>query len=117
MRFEFRIPCVLALLVLFYTQAAIGGEGTAPVRFAMWGLSHDHAAGFLPRTRNRQDIQLVGIIESRQDLVNRYAERYHLPPALFASSLNELLARTNFQAVAVFTSTFDHSNVVQQCAA
>jgi predicted dehydrogenase len=31
--------------------------------------------------------------------------------------LNELLARTNFQAVAVFTSTFEHSNVVQQCAA
>jgi predicted dehydrogenase len=113
--FGFRISRAIALLALFCTQAAIGAE--APVRFAMWGLSHDHAAGFLPRTRDRQDIQLVGIIEPRQDLVNRYAERYHLPSTLFASTLNELLARTNFVAVAVFTSTFEHSNVVQQCAA
>jgi predicted dehydrogenase len=113
--FGFRISCAVTLLVLFCTHAAIGAE--APVRFAMWGLTHDHAGGFLPRTRDRQDIQLVGIIEPRQDLVNRYAERYHLPPGLFASSLNELLARTNFQAVTVFTSTFEHSNVVQQCAA
>jgi len=112
-----RVACSVTLLVLFYTQAAIAADATAPVRFAMWGLTHDHAGGFLPRTRDRQDIQLVGIIEPRDDLVRRYAERFHLPPTLFASSLNELLARTNFQAVAVFTSTFEHSNVVQQCAA
>jgi len=112
-----RVACSVTLLVLFFTQAAIAADATAPVRFAMWGLTHDHAGGFLPRTRDRQDIQLVGIIEPRDDLVRRYAERFHLPPTLFASSLNELLARTNFQAVAVFTSTFEHSNVVQQCAA
>jgi len=104
-------------ILITISSSLVGAEASAPVHFAMWGLTHDHAGGFLPRTRDRQDIQLVGIIEPRQDLVQRYAERFHLPPALFASSLSELLARTNFEAVTVFTSTFEHSNVVEQCAA
>jgi predicted dehydrogenase len=111
------MPLSATVLLSFGTTAVASAGEPAPVQFAMWGLTHDHASGFLPRTRDRQDIQLVGIIEPRQELVRRYAERFHLATNLFASSLNELLARTNFQAVAVFTSTFEHSNVVQQCAA
>src|SRR6516162_544334 len=81
-------------------------EPKAPVRFAIFGLAHDHAAGFIPRAKDRKDIQLVGIIESRADLVSRYAKRYQLDSSLFFSSLDELLAKTNIQAVATFTSTF-----------
>ncbi len=95
--------------------AAASGNG--PVRFAIYGLSHDHAAGFIPRTRGRQDIELAGIVEPRQDLVARYAQRFHLDTNLFCASLEALLARTNVQAVATFTSTFEHQHVVEQCAA
>src|SRR5437667_12591746 len=73
-----------------------------PVRFAIVGLTHDHAGGFIPRTRNRTDVQLVGIVESKPDLVARYASRFQLNTNLFCASLDELLARTNVQAVATF---------------
>ena len=97
--------------------AGFGAEESAqPVRFAIIGLSHDHAGGFIPRTRNRQDIQLVGIVESNKALVVRYADRFKLSNDLFFNSLEELLAKTNIQAVATFTSTFEHRRVVEECA-
>ena len=92
-------------------------ETKEPVRFAIFGLEHDHAAGFIPRAKDRKDIQLVGIIEPRADLVNSYAKRYQLDSSLFYPSLEALLAKTNIQAVATFTSTFDHRRVVEMCAA
>src|SRR6267142_1708535 len=79
-------------------------QGEKLVRFAILGLTHDHAAGFIPRACERQDIQLVGIVEPNQELAARYASRFHLDMNLFYASLDELLARTNIQAVATFTS-------------
>jgi hypothetical protein len=38
------------------------------------GLAHDHANGFIPRARNRPELQLAGIVEPKQDLVERYAK-------------------------------------------
>ena len=40
-----------------------------PVRFAIVGLSHDHASGFIPRLAGRTDVQLIGIVETNQDLI------------------------------------------------
>src|SRR6185295_8944726 len=81
---------------------------TPPIRFAIYGLTHDHARGFIPQTRGRTDSQLVGIIEPNRDLAARYAKNFNLPENLFHNSLEELLKATNAQAVAIFTSTFDH---------
>jgi predicted dehydrogenase len=50
-------------------------------------------------------------------LITRYSKRFHLSSNLFYPSLEELFARTNVQAVAIFTSTFDHARVVETCAA
>jgi predicted dehydrogenase len=104
--------CISASLLFANAQ-----EPKAPVRFAIFGLEHDHAAGFIPRAKGRKDIQLVGIIEPRADLVTRYAKRYELDTTIFYSSLEDLLAKTNIQAVATFTSTFEHRHVVELCAA
>jgi predicted dehydrogenase len=105
------------LLVPLLLNPAGAQETKAPVRFAIFGLAHDHAAGFIPRAKDRKDIQLVGIIEPRADLVDRYAKRYQLSADIFYPSLDQLLAKTNIQAVATFTSTFDHRRVVEMCAA
>jgi predicted dehydrogenase len=108
---------ILHLVALCFTLSlARAEEQKPPVRFAIFGLAHDHAAGFIPRAKDRKDIQLVGIIEPRSDLVSRYAQKYQLDRSLFYSSLDELLAKTNIQAVATFTSTFDHRRVVEMCA-
>lgn len=95
---------------------ALAAGDAAPVRFAMIGLVHDHAMGFLPRLEGQTQLQLVGIVETNQDLIARYSRRFHLSPTLFYPSMEDLFAHTNIQAVATFTSTFDHQRVVETCA-
>ncbi len=107
---------VFALLVCLTVSLARAQADKPPVRIAIVGLTHDHALGFIPRTRDRKDVQLVGIVEPDPELVARYAKRFQLNTNLFFASLDELLVRTQVQAVAVFTSTFDHRSVVQTCA-
>ncbi len=89
----------------------------APVRIAIAGLEHDHATGFIPRFTGRTDVELVGIVETNRDLIERYSQRFNLDPGLFYPSLAALFAKTNVDAVATFTSTFAHERVVEACAA
>ena len=90
--------------------------GKEPVRIAIVGLVHSHVHGFLPRALSDTNVQVVGIVEPDEKLVTQAAARYRLGRNLFCGSLEELLAKTNVQAVATFTSTFDHRRVVETCA-
>jgi len=102
---------------LFLSITAVWSqEGKPPVNVAIIGLVHDHAYGFIPLTRDRAEAQLVGIVELDQALAASYAKRFHLPSELFFTNLESLLAKTNVNAVATFTSTFDHRRVVEMCA-
>jgi len=107
-------------LILAVALAGAAGarsqEGPPPVRVAIVGLVHDHVTGMLPALAKRTDVQLVGIVEPRPEAVDYYAERYHLDRALFFPSIEALVARTKVDAVATFTSTFDHRRVVEACA-
>jgi predicted dehydrogenase len=93
-----------------------GEDAKPPVRYAIVGLTHDHARGFIPSAKNRTDIRLVGIVEPDRELAERYAKSFKLSTNLFYASLTDLLAKTNVQAVATFTSTFEHRRVVEECA-
>ncbi len=95
---------------------ALPGQA-APLRFAIVGLSHDHARGFLPSTSGRQDVQLVAVVESDQALAQRYATAHKLADSLFHPTLEGMLDAVKPEAVAVFTSTFEHRRVVETCAA
>ena len=98
------------------TLPAVSAGSQPPLRFAIVGLVHDHARGFIPQALARTDVQLAGIVEPDQKLAAQYARLYHLDTNLFYATLDDLLARTNVQAVAAFTSTFDHRRVVEACA-
>ena len=107
----------MILTALVALGAAPVRSEAAPVRFAIVGLVHDHARGFIPVASSRQDIQLVAIVEPNQELAERYAKDYKLADALFYTSLEAMLDQVKPQAVAAFTSTFDHRRVVETCAA
>ena len=109
------LPVLLGLIILAANLFA--QEAKPPVKIAMVGLVHDHALGFIPRLLKQNDMQLAGIVETNQDLITRYSQRFNLNPKLFFPSLEDLLAHTNIQAVATFTSTYDHERVVEFCAA
>jgi predicted dehydrogenase len=88
-----------------------------PVRLAIVGLVHDHAMGFFPRLQGRSDVELVGVVETNQALIERYSQKFNLDPNLFYPTLGALLAATNVNVVATFTDIYDHQQVVETCAA
>jgi len=88
-----------------------------PLRLAIAGLVHGHVDGFLQAIKNRADVQLAGIFDPDPALQRQYAQRYGLPASLFFSDLPAMLDQTQPEAVASFTSTYDHPLVVEACAA
>jgi predicted dehydrogenase len=107
---------VLVFSLLLSMGTVWAQEAKPPVHVAMIGLVHDHAYGFIPLTRNRADVQLVGIVEPDTELAASYARRFNLDGHLFYTNLESLLAKTNVDAVAVFTTTLDHQRAVEMCA-
>lgn len=87
-----------------------------PVRLAIVGLVHDHVLGMIRVLSERQDVQLMGIVEPNQKLAALYTERFHLDPKLVFQTLDALRATTKVDAIAAFTSTFDHRHVVEMAA-
>jgi predicted dehydrogenase len=87
------------------------------VRLAVVGLVHGHVRGFLDRLRDRPEVELVGVVDPDAALRDRYRDRYSLAPELFHPSVEAMLDEARPQAVAVFTSTYDHPKVVEACAA
>ena len=88
-----------------------------PFRLAIAGLTHDHVTLLLRELPRRKDITLVGIAEPNAKLAAKYAARYHLPQSIIYTDLDKMLDETKPQAVVAHTSTFDHLQVVQACAA
>jgi predicted dehydrogenase len=103
--------CLLCSIFTGWSQGA-----KPPVRIAIVGLVHDHVYGFLPMIQNNPDAQLVGIVETDVERSQAIAKRFNLDTNLFYASLPALLAKTNVDAVATFTTTFDHERVVEMCA-
>ncbi len=107
---------LLASMLWVAAATTACAEAAPPVRLAIIGLVHDHVGGMLPNLVGRTDVQLVGIVEPNQKLAALYSGKYHLDPKLFFTTLDALRATTRVQAVATFTSTFDHRRVVEMCA-
>jgi predicted dehydrogenase len=88
-----------------------------PLRLAIVGLVHSHVSGFLNGLKNRKDVEVVGVFDPGTALHTKYGQRYGLASAVFFTDLRAMLDSTKPEAVATFTSTFDHPMVVEACAA
>jgi predicted dehydrogenase len=106
----------LPLLLMAVPHAHAAGEAQ-PLRIAIVGLVHGHVRGFLDRVKDRPDVQLVALVDPDKALLEQYRQRYGLAPERAQSSLEGMLDSARPEAVAVFTSTFDHPEVVEACAA
>ncbi len=105
------------VLLCFVMNQVFAEDLKSPIRLAVIGLDHDAVGDFISRARTRQDVQLVGVVESNQTLVTSYARLFNLSTNLFYPDLASLTSRTSVQAAAVFTRTCDHRDVVESCAA
>ena len=87
-----------------------------PVRVAVAGLVHGHVDGFLRAAQGRAEIQIVGISDPDAALRRMYAAKFKLPESIFYADLTTMIEQAKPEAVASFTSTFDHPAVVEACA-
>jgi predicted dehydrogenase len=107
----------LTLAALIAIGASLYAQTPSTVfRVGVVGLVHGHVAGFFNAAIDRSDIQIVGIAEPDRQLFNRYAQQYRLDPNLHFSTLDELISRAHPQAILVYTNTFDHRKIVEECA-
>ncbi len=104
------------LALFFFLVPLMTGDGKT-LRFDIAGLVHGHVDGFLHAIKNRTDVQLAGIFDPDRALQQEYAKRFGLADSLFFTDLGAMLDKTKPEAVASFTSTFDHPIVVEACAA
>jgi len=87
-----------------------------PLRLAIAGLVHGHVEGFLRAAKSRPGVEIVGIADPDPALHRKYAQRHGLPDAIFFTDLEAMLDRVKPEAVASFTSTYDHPPAVEACA-
>ncbi|HET8546458.1 MAG TPA: Gfo/Idh/MocA family oxidoreductase [Bryobacteraceae bacterium] len=105
---------VLAIAMLAMTAA---GQPPQPLRLAIAGLVHGHVDGFLRAASNRTDVRIVGVFDADAALRRKYAEKYGLSESIFFTDLPAMLDTSKPEAVAAFTSTWDHPAVVEASAA
>jgi predicted dehydrogenase len=87
-----------------------------PFRLAIAGLVHGHVSGFLSAAKKRNDVQIVGIADADPALRQKYAKQFALPDSIFFAGTSEMLDRTKPEALAIFTSTYDHPAAVEAAA-
>lgn len=114
-----RLALVLFCVGLLFSFSLIGAHAAEkrPVRLALVGLVHGHAGSFIRGLQAQSDVHLVGLVDPDEMLQARFAKTFSLDRSMFYSSLASLFEATPVDAVAVFTSTYDHVEVVEACVA
>ncbi len=105
----------IAFILFFSLSTVVFAQGQAPVKMAVAGLTHGHV-DWVFNGMAKDDVVLVGIYETNDELIDRYAERYGLDRALFFSDLERMLAQVKPEAVAAFGAISEHVTVVRACA-
>jgi len=106
----------LTVLALLSPAAEASPRDERPLRLAIAGLVHGHVDGFLRAAKSRPGVEIAGIADPDPALHRKYAQRHGLPEAVFFTDLAAMLDRVKPEAVAAFTSTYDHPKVVEACA-
>jgi len=112
-----RCVFVVGLYLLFGLAVlpAFPEESKPPVRIAIIGLVHTHVRGFLPQALTIRRCRWLGLW-SRIGSSSRSCRALPDQHEFVLPQPGGLFAKTNAQAVATFTSTFDHRRVVEACA-
>jgi predicted dehydrogenase len=117
--------CLMPFNGLCQSGASAGASATGVMKVGIVGLVHGHVDTFFRGGNlapaggvlSRPDVELVGIVEPDDALFSRYAERYHLSPALHFKSIAEMVSRAHPRAVLVFTPPSQHRQIVEESAA
>jgi predicted dehydrogenase len=85
------------------------------LRVGVVGLSHDHAHGIMNQFK-KGEVTIVGIVESDNNLIERYKKRYQLADGIFFKTIPEMLTKIKPDAVLAYNAIVEHLSVVEACA-
>ena len=103
----------LSLFFLLTTSISFS-QNKEPLKVGVIGLTHTHVHWILGSDRN--DIEIVGIVESNNDLAKRYMEQHGLSMDLVYDTVEEMLNVVKPEAVTAFGSIYEHLQVVETFA-
>lgn len=103
--------CIFLLLAATISHA----QDKKKLRLGVAGLTHGHVGWILERADDG-DLDVVGIAEPDKALAEKYFAKYKLPMSIWYASVQEMLDKTKPEAVTTFTSTYDHLDVIKECA-
>jgi predicted dehydrogenase len=106
---------VALIAAIFSAGAQESMASEKPLRVAIAGLVHGHVNPVLDHL-DRGDIQIVGIAEPDAEVAKRRIAEHHLDPALVYPTVAAMLDATKPDAVATFTTPYDHLEVIRACA-
>jgi predicted dehydrogenase len=110
---DFFYKTVLLTLLVVPFQAM--GQDSKPLRLGVAGLSHGHLAEVVRRV-DRGDFVVVGVAEKDASLREKNSLRNKIDKSLFYADLEEMLDKTQPEAVIVYESIYDHLRIVEACA-
>ena len=97
------------------TNEAPAPSVTPPLKMGVVGLVHGHAGWILGREAVG-DVEVVGIVETDQGLIDRLSEEFGFDKDLIYPSLEAMLEQETVEAVAAFNTIYDHLETVKICA-
>jgi predicted dehydrogenase len=107
------IVAALLYLMILTIPSAIAQE--KPIRLGVVGLTHGHVGWILNREA-KDDIIMVGIVETDRNLAMRLSEKHGFPMAMVFNSMEEMINAVKPEAVAGFGNIYDHLAIVEACA-
>ena len=111
----FTLMIILLVTVTRIDSVQAQSQVNNPLRVAVAGTSHGHVSWILNR-KNKTDVELVGIYEPNEELVQRHIRQFGLNPNLFYKDMKSMLDAVKPEAVVAFGSIYEHLAVVENCA-
>ncbi|MEN6607229.1 MAG: Gfo/Idh/MocA family oxidoreductase, partial [Bryobacteraceae bacterium] len=102
---------IATLFLLFLALPAAAQE----YKIALIGLIHSHTWGHLGRMVNNNQVKLVGIAETRPELIAE-AKKRGATDVTFYSDYKKMLAEAKPDIVWAFIENYRHLEIVQACA-
>ena len=91
-----KIILVFLCLLLTNHMNVLGQEmESEPLRIGIIGVVHGHVHGFLREAIEREDIELLGLVEPDEDLLKSYSDRYGVPEPIRYTDLELFLDEKN----------------------
>jgi len=103
------------LFIAFMVTITCHANNQQPVKMAIVGLSHGHAQHAI-RLLNSPKVNLVAVVESDKHLRALFQQRFGIKPNILYPSLSAMLKQVTPEAVAVFSQTDQHFDIVKQLA-